>query len=63
LTRDRYHVSIQGTYLYEVDGETHQIEPGTFFWFDNKKFHSAINNGTTDRITFVFDLPHTKGNP
>lgn len=63
LTKDRYHLSIQGTYLYEVDGETYQIEPGTFFWFNNKKFHSADNNGTIDRITFVFDLPHSKTNP
>lgn len=63
LRRDRYHLALQGTYLYNVDGETHQIEPGTFFWFDNKKYHWARNNGTVDRITFVFDLPHSKNNP
>ena len=63
LTRDRYHLSLQGTYLYGVDGEYHQIEPGTFFWFDNKKHHSALNNGTVDRITFVFDVPHSPKNP
>jgi hypothetical protein len=62
-TRDRYHLSLQGTYLYEVDGEERQIEPGTFFWFDNKKYHSAWNNGTVDRITFVFDVPHSPKNP
>lgn len=62
-TRDRYHLSLQGTYLYEVDGEEIQIEPGTFFWFDNKKYHSAWNNGTVDRITFVFDVPHSPKNP
>jgi mannose-6-phosphate isomerase-like protein (cupin superfamily) len=62
-TRDRYHLSLQGTYLYEVDGEEIQIEPGTFFWFDNKKHHSAWNNGTVDRITFVFDVPHSAKNP
>lgn len=63
LTRDRYHLSIQGTYLYEVDGEEHIIEPGTFFWFNNKKYHSAKNIGNVDRITFVFDVPHSSTNP
>ena len=56
LTKDRYHLSLQGTYRYEVDGEVHIIKPGTFFWFDNKKIHSALNIGDDDRITFVWDL-------
>jgi hypothetical protein len=59
LTRDRFHLSLQGTYAYDVDGETHIIEPGTFFWFDNKKYHKALNVSDVDRITFVFDVPHT----
>jgi len=63
LTRDRYHLAIQGTYLYTVDGEEHQIAPGTFFWFNNKKYHSAYNNGDIDRLTFVFDVPHSPKNP
>jgi len=63
LTRDRYHFSLQGTYDYEVDGEWHRIEPGTFFWFDNKKHHQAINVGDVERITFVFDVPHSEKNP
>lgn len=57
LNKDRFHLSLQGRYLYDVDGEQHVIEPGTFFWFDNKKPHSALNIDTVDRITFVFDVP------
>lgn len=64
LTKDRYHLSLQGSYLYECDGEEHIIEPGTFFWFDNKKMHSAVNlSPDTPRITFVFDSPHAPTNP
>lgn len=63
LTRDRYHLCLQGEYLYNVGGETKQIRPGMFFWFDNKKPHWAFSNGKEDRITFVFDLPHSINNP
>ena len=63
LTRDRYHLSLQGTYLYTVDGEAQQIEPGTFFWFDNKRPHMSYNNGNVDRLTFVWDAPKRKSNP
>jgi len=63
LTRDRYHLSLQGRYLYEVEGEKHIIEPGTFFWFDNKKYHNAVNIADIDRITFVFDVPKSENNP
>jgi len=63
LTKDRYHLSIQGTYEYNVEDETIIVEPGTLFWFDNKKEHSAKNIGNVDRITLVFDVPHSKSNP
>ena len=63
LSRDRYHLSLQGSYYYEVDGEWHTIESGTFFWFDNKKYHQAHNVGDVERITFVFDVPKSEGNP
>jgi len=63
LTRDRYHLSLQGTYLYTVGDEVHQINPGTFFWFDNKKVHESYNNSNVDRLTFVFDVPKGKNNP
>ena len=59
LTRDRFHLSLQGSYRYTVDDEVHIIKPGTFFWFDNKKYHAAENVSDIDRVTFVFDLPHS----
>ena len=62
-TRDRFHLALKGTYLYEVDGEEHIIEPGTFFWFDNKKYHSALNIGDVDRVSFVFDVPWRVNHP
>jgi hypothetical protein len=63
LTKDRYHLSIQGRYEYTVGREVVIIEPGTFFWFNNKLPHSAVNIGNDVRITFVFDVPHHKKNP
>jgi len=63
LTKDRYHFSLQGEYEYWVNGETHIIKPGTFFWFDNKLPHAARNISDVDRVTFVFDLPHSATNP
>jgi hypothetical protein len=63
LNKDRYHLSIQGSYEYTVGDETITVEPGTLFWFNNKLEHSARNVGPIDRITFVFDVPHSKDNP
>lgn len=63
LTKDRYHLAIQGRYRYQVGEEVHIIEPGTFFWFDNKVPHSSINIDTVDRIALVFDVPHSSNNP
>jgi mannose-6-phosphate isomerase-like protein (cupin superfamily) len=63
LSRDRFHLSISGRYLYECGGEEHIIEPGTFFWFDNKQYHSAVNVGSVDRLSFVFDVPHSHHHP
>lgn len=65
LNKDRYHLSISGTYEYTVwdDGENDEtkevvnIKPGTFFWFDNKKNHMAKNTSNGDRIAFIFDVP------
>ena len=62
LTKDRYHLSIQGKYEYTVGDETTTIEPGTLFWFNNKLPHKAVNIGDNIRITFVFDVPHHKRN-
>ena len=62
-TRDRYHLAIQGSYDYTVGGETVRVEEGDLIWFDNKQSHGTKNVGDVIRITFVFDVPHSKNNP
>jgi hypothetical protein len=66
-TKDRYHLSISGTYRYRVfEGDSYEeaiIEPGTLFWFDNKKPHESTNIGTVPRVAFIFDVPHHPNNP
>lgn len=63
LTRDRYHISVQGTYQYFCGGESVVVEPGTFLWFNNKLPHGTVNLGDIERITFVFDISHSPDNP
>jgi len=63
INKDRYHFSLQGIYRYKVDNEEIIVEPGTFFWFNNKLYHEAENISNIDRITLVFDSPHNKHNP
>ena len=63
LNKDRYHLSLQSRYQYYVGDETMLVEPGTFFWFNNKIPHGAINVGDVDRISLVFDVPHNQSNP
>jgi len=62
-TRDRYHLSIQGSYRYMVGDESVIVEPGTLLWFNNKLEHGTENVGDEVRVTFVFDVPHSKNNP
>lgn len=57
-TRDRYHLSIQGKYLYHVGDEEIEIEPGMLVWFNNKLPHGTQNIGDVTRITFVFDVKY-----
>lgn len=54
--RDRYHLVISGSYLYQVEEESKQVSAGTLFWFDNKKDHAAFNNTLEDRISVIFDV-------
>jgi hypothetical protein len=63
LTRDRYHLAIQGSYVYTVGGESLKINAGDLIWFNNKLPHGTKNVGDVVRITFVFDVPHSKNNP
>jgi len=60
LNKDRFHLSIQGTYEYTCGEDTVTVEPGTLLWFNNKKMHGTQNIGDCIRITFVFDVPHKK---
>ena len=60
LTRDRYHLSIQGTYKYHVGDEEIVISPGMLVWFDNKAPHGTENVGDEVRVTFVFDVKYPK---
>jgi mannose-6-phosphate isomerase-like protein (cupin superfamily) len=62
-TRDRYHLAIQGTYDYTVGEETVRVEAGDLIWFNNKLSHGTKNVADVIRITFVFDVPHSKNNP
>lgn len=59
-TRDRFHLSIQGQYIYCVGNEEIWVDPGTLFVFNNKLPHSSTNMGNDVRITFVFDVPQDK---
>ena len=61
--KDRYHLSLAGTYEYTVGDEKMIVEPGTFFWFYNKIPHSAINVSEVDRVSLVWDVPHNEKNP
>jgi hypothetical protein len=56
--RHRYHLVIKGSYLYQVEEEGKQVSPGTLFWFNNKKNHSAFNNTSEDRISVIFDVEY-----
>lgn len=63
LSKDRYHLSIQGRYKYTVGDESVVVEPGTLLVFNNKLPHGTENLGDCVRITFVFDVPHSRTNP
>ena len=60
LTRDRYHLSILGRCQYFCGTDSIIVEPGTLLWFNNKLPHGTVNIGDGTRITFVFDIPHSK---
>ena len=61
--KDRYHLSLQGVYLYQVGNQEFYVAPGTFFWFNNKIPHGAVNVSDVDRYTLVWDVPHSENNP
>jgi hypothetical protein len=54
--RHRYHLAITGSYLYTVEDDRRQINPGTLMWFNNKRVHSSYNNTAEDRVSVIFDV-------
>ena len=58
LTRNRYHLAIQGSYKYTVGDESIIVNAGDLIWFNNKLEHGSENVGNCVRVTFVFDVPH-----
>lgn len=60
LTKDRYHLAIQGQYEYFVGDESIIVNPGDLIWFNNKLSHGTVNLGNGTRVTFVFDVPMSK---
>jgi len=57
LTRNRYHLAIQGSYRYTVGDESVVVNAGDLLWFNNKLEHGSENIGDCIRVTFVFDVP------
>lgn len=53
--KNRWHLSLSGFYVLNVDGTYYDIVPGMFFWFDNSLPHSAVNVGKNVRYSLVFD--------
>jgi hypothetical protein len=40
---------------FTIDGRPHHLQVGQVYEVNNKKTHSVINKGSTDRIHFIFD--------
>ncbi len=40
---------------FTIDGRPHHLQVGQVYEMNNKKTHSVINKGSTDRIHFIFD--------
>ena len=54
-TRDRYHLCLDGDYVYTVFDRSETIRKGTLFKFNNKVLHSALNISDVPRICLIFD--------
>jgi outer membrane protein assembly factor BamB/adenine/guanine phosphoribosyltransferase-like PRPP-binding protein len=56
--RDRFHLVLEssaGSVLRSGDEEV-RMQEGDLWWFDNKQFHEASNEGDRWRIHYIFDL-------
>ena len=56
LNKDRYHLVLDGSYKYTVNGQTKLYNKGDLWWFNNKKIHSSF--AISDRIALIFDVLH-----
>ena len=54
--KDRFHLVIQGEYLYTVNEEPVTYKQGDLRWFDNKKPHKSTNASNQDRVALIFDV-------
>ena len=55
---DRYHFCVQGEpgSVFIVEQQSQQMRAGEFWWVNNRKVHSVINNSIDDRIHIVMDF-------
>ena len=54
--KDRFHLVIQGEYMYTVDGEAEIYKQGDLRWFNNKKPHKSTNVSNQERVALIFDV-------
>jgi hypothetical protein len=54
----RYHICLYGSAgnMFTSGNETVEMHTGEFWWFENKKVHSCINQGVEDRIHLIVDI-------
>jgi hypothetical protein len=55
---DRFHLVIttNSDVKFTCEAEEIHMNAGEIWWFDNKKEHSVVNNGSTERIHVVVDM-------
>jgi quercetin dioxygenase-like cupin family protein len=55
---DRFHlvVTTNSDVKFTCEAEEVHMNAGEIWWFDNKKEHSVVNNGSTERIHVVVDM-------
>lgn len=58
---DRFHfvLTTNPEVIMSSGNETHHIDPGEIWWFNNHIDHSVVNNGTTSRIHLIVDTLKT----
>lgn len=59
---DRFHIVLKSTpgAAFRCEDEHVYMEESSAWWFNNKKEHEVINNGSVDRIHMVIDIRTSK---